>query len=135
MRKRLALLIIAIASGFTPVARADMATDKARAVAIIAYMNGDHAKAWKMMKPLAEQGDVPAQDWLGTLLAEGAGVPRDYVSAYMWKNIAAASTQGNNKAVYIKARDDIARKMTPAQIKRAQEMTLKCQASKYKQCN
>ena len=135
MRKILALLIVATALGIAPIARADTATDKTRATAVIAYINGDHAKAWKLMKPLAEQGDVPAQAWLGTLYSEGAGVPRDYVRAYMWKNIAAASTPGKNKAVYTKTRDDIAKKMTPAQIKRAEEMTHKCQASKFKQCN
>lgn len=135
MRKFFALLIVAVTPGIAPIASADTATDKTRATAVIAYINGDHAKAWKMMKPLAEQGDVPAQSWLGTLFSEGAGVPRDYVRAYMWKNIAAAGTKGNNKAVYSSSRDDIAKKMTPAEIKRAQEMTLKCQASNFKQCN
>jgi len=130
MRKFFVLLIVAVAPG---IANADPATDKTRATAVIAYINGDHAKALKGLRPLAEQGDVPAQEWMGTLYNEGAGVPKDPVRAYMWKSIAAAAVSPH-KAVYIKIRDDIGKKMTPAQIKRAEEMARACQTSNFKQC-
>ena len=134
MRKFFVLLIVAVASGVALTANADPATDKTRAIAVIAYINGDHAKALKGLRPLAEQGDVPAQEWMGTLYNEGAGVPKDSVRAYMWKSIAAAAVTGPNKAVYIKIRDDVGKKMTPAQIKRAEEMARACQTSNFKKC-
>lgn len=134
MRKFFAPLVVAVALGIAPIASADPATDKARAAAVIAHLNGEHAKALQGFRPLAEQGDVPAQGWMGTLYDKGAGVPQDIVRAYMWKSIAAAAVTGPNKAVYIKIRDDIGQKMTAAQIKRAEEMARACQTSNYKQC-
>jgi uncharacterized protein len=45
-------------------------------------------------------------------------VPRDYVRAHKWLNLSAA--RGNNFA--IKYRDNIAERMTPAQIAEAQKL-------------
>ena len=56
--------------------------------------------------------------FLGHMYNEGSGVPQDYVSAHMWFNLAAA--RGNEKA-----RDDrnnLAKRMTPDQIAKAQRM-------------
>jgi hypothetical protein len=44
--------------------------------------------------------------------ADGEGVPKDYVEAYMWFSVAAAQGDENAKA----AKVDIARQMTPEQI-------------------
>lgn len=134
MRRFFALLIVAVALGIAPIASADPATDKARMAAVIAHLKGEHAKALQGFRSLAEQGDVPAQEWMGTLYDKGAGVPQDHVRAYMWKSIAAAAVTGPNKAVYIKIRDDVGKKMTPTQIKRAEEIARACQTSNFKQC-
>jgi hypothetical protein len=66
----------------------------------------------------AEQGHVYAQSNLGVMYRHGYGVPQDYVLAHMWANLAAA--QGNEEAV--EGRDLVARRMTPAQIAKAQRM-------------
>ena len=49
---------------------------------------------------------------------EGLGVPQDYVFAHMWFNIAAA----NENEHAIDNRKRVAKKMTPQQIGKAQEM-------------
>jgi TPR repeat protein len=64
-----------------------------------------------------------AQEGLGTLYAQGRGVPQDYVLAHMWFNLAAAGNifpvDGANAAT---ARGRVAKQMTPEQIGRAQEL-------------
>jgi len=111
------------------------AEDSLRAKGVIAYIQGDYATALNILRPMAEQGDMYAQEWMGTLYYEGAGVPQDNVRAHMWKNVAASLATGNTKASYIEARDDIAKQMTAAQITRARDMARQCQASNFKQCN
>ena len=51
-------------------------------------------------------------------VGKGEGVPQDYVQAHMWFNLAAA--QGN--VVGRKNRDIVAKKMTSADISKAQAM-------------
>ena len=53
-----------------------------------------------------------------TMYATGKGVPQDYVRAHMWFNLSAA--QGIQNAA--RKRDDIATRMTPAQIAEAQKL-------------
>jgi len=43
------------------------------------------------MRRLAEEGDPAAQYNLGVMYANGEGVPTNYIRAYAWRNIAAAS--------------------------------------------
>jgi uncharacterized protein len=56
---------------------------------------------------------------------DGKGVPQDYVRAYMWLNLSTASMPvgpfGSEFAA--KQRDEVASKMTPAQIAEAQKLT------------
>ncbi len=78
----------------------------------------DYAEAVKWSRKAAEQGHAQAQSILGLSYAEGEGVPQDYVMAHMWVNLSAA--QGHKKAV--KARDILAKKMTPDQIAEAQRL-------------
>ena len=61
-----------------------------------AYIAGDHAKAAQLFRPLAEQSDARAQNNLGSMYANGDGVPRDYSEAVKWFRLAA--NQGNAKA-------------------------------------
>ena len=79
----------------TPVVAGDF--EDARA----AYQAGDYQKAFRLLKPLAEQGLADAQFNLGWMYANGWGVPEDYVQAYAWYSIAAA--QGPEKAKTNKA--------------------------------
>ena len=83
-----------------------------------AYERGDYETALKEFRPLAEQGDALAQFNLGGMYAEGEGLPKDYVLAHMWMNLAVA--KGVQEAV--KGRDLLEKNMTPAQIGRAQRL-------------
>ena len=53
-----------------------------------AYDKGDYQTALKLFKPLAEQGDAEAQFCLGVMYTNGNGVPKDYIQAHMWLNLA-----------------------------------------------
>jgi TPR repeat protein len=84
-----------------------------------AYQRGDFATAMQIMRPLADQGHVTAQNVVGLLYYFNYG--GDYVSAYMWFNLAAA--QGNSFAeMFLK---DTVDKMTPEQIAEAQKLARK----------
>ena len=48
---------------------------------IQAYKKGDYATAARAWLPLAQQGDARAQFLLGSLYAQGYGVPQDYGTA------------------------------------------------------
>ena len=81
-----------------------------------AYTRGDFATAMRLMRPLADQGNITAQTVVGLMYYFNYG--GDYVSAHMWFNLAAA--QGNSFAeMFLK---DTADKMTPAQIAEAQKL-------------
>ena len=80
-------------------------------------MNGDavardyrEAAAW--FRRAVEQ-DLPlAQFNLGILYSDGRGVPQDDISAHMWLNIAAAGTTGEVREMAVRARDEVAARMT-----------------------
>ena len=78
----------------------------------------------------AEQGDADAQYILGFMYHEGKGVIQDNVYAHIWWNIAAS--QGVKNAT--KKRDILAKKMTPADISKAQRLAQKCVKKSYKGC-
>lgn len=56
--------------------------------ALAAYERGDYATALQICRALADQGNADAQNNLGRMYANGQGVPRDYVRAHMWLNLA-----------------------------------------------
>jgi TPR repeat protein len=100
------------------------------------YANGqgvaqDYKTTVKWYTLAAEQGLADAQNNLGAMYANGQGVAQDYVKAHMWYNIAAIDGRNKNAAPN---RDAIARKMTAAQIARAQELATKCVAQSFKNC-
>jgi len=72
----------------------------------------------KWFRKAAEQGIAEAQYNLGFMHDNGQGVAQDYKSAHMWYNTAAAN--GGSGAA--KNRDIVAKKMTPSQIEKAQDM-------------
>ena len=105
------------------------------------YHNGqgvpqDDQEAAKWYRKSAEQGEVSAQGMLSVCYQFGSGVPQDFVRAHMWFNVAAAASSGNDKKAAMENRDEIAsRRMTVAQIERAQEMARHCQETKFKECD
>lgn len=109
-----------------------MASAKASNVAagLRAYNNGAYQEAAAIFMPLAEAGDVSAQNHLGYLYAQGHGVAQDYPRAYMWFNIAAA--QGDVLAA--DNRDTVVVWMTPAQIRSGQAMSVSCVQKSFKKC-
>jgi uncharacterized protein len=95
-----------------------------------AFQRGDLATALREWELLAEQGDAFAQYNLGAMYASGNVVPKDYVYAYMWGNLAAS----NGYKTGGKFRDAVAKKMTPADISTAQKLARECVRKKYKGC-
>ena len=88
------------------------------------YANGegvhkDLVQAVFWIRKSAKQGDADAQSNLGAMYARGDGVPKDEVISYMWRNLAAA--QGDEIAK--KAREDLEKAMTPAQIAEGQRLS------------
>lgn len=68
------------------------ALDRARE----AYQRGNYEEAFALWRKSAEQGDAHAQAWLGSLYANGEGVPVDDAAALTWYLKAAG--QGNHMA-------------------------------------
>jgi uncharacterized protein len=73
----------------------------------------------------AEQGHAGAQANLGFMYRTGNGVPQDDVVAHMWSNLAAAQGSENGR----ENRDLYARRMTPSQIEKAQDLAREWLAS------
>jgi uncharacterized protein len=61
-----------------------------------AYQREDYATAYRLLGPLADQGNAEAQDMLGTMYVVGEGVPKNYSEAVKWYRRAA--DQGNADA-------------------------------------
>ncbi len=95
-----------------------------------AFRNDDYATALREFRPLAEQGDVKAQSFLGIMYSLGWGVPQDYMRAHMWYNLSASNGDQDSA----EGRDDLAEKMTPEQIIEAQKLARECLAKNYKGC-
>lgn len=95
------------------------------------YANGwgvpksDHEAA-KWWRKAALQGNALAQYNLGFLYANGRGAPKNYVLAYMWWSLAALD--GDKDAA--RKLDMLKKRMTPAQIAKAQEMAAKWRPKK-----
>ena len=99
------------------------------------YANGqgviqDYKTAVKWFRLAAEQGNANAQYNLAVMYANGQGVIQDNVYAHIWLNIAASS---GDKDV-VKNRDGLAKRMTPADISKAQDLARKCVRKNYKGC-
>jgi len=89
----------------------------------VLYSNGqgvpkDYVQAWQWYEKAAAQGIARAQYNLGTLYSNGDGVPQDFVQAHKWYSLAGAN--GNKNAAT--RRDALSKRMTPAQIDKAQRL-------------
>jgi TPR repeat protein len=72
----------------------------------------------------AEQGNAQGQYLLGLLYNQGHGVREDFVQAYKWLNLSAAQAAGPKREFSYRIRDAVASKMSPAQVAKAQALTL-----------
>lgn len=94
------------------------------------YFNGlsipqHHKTAAYWYKKAAEQGDVFSQMQLGDMYYTGNGVDKNYIFAYVLFNI--ASTLAKTKLELLEAREKrelVLKKMTNAQISKAQDLSL-----------
>ena len=76
------------------------------------------SEAVKWYRKAADQGLAQAQLNLGVMYANGTGVPKDNVLAYMWANIA-----GANGLDVEEFRESLQSQMSQDEIAKAQEMT------------
>ncbi|NGZ96128.1 MAG: hypothetical protein CV089_08375 [Nitrospira sp. WS110] len=94
----------------------------------------DYAQARSWYEKAATQGHPLAQNNLAELYFAGLGGPQDYVRAYMWVNLAAAHMQGEEKKQAEDNREDVAQRMTAAQITEAKRLSEQCRSKKFKGC-
>ncbi len=66
-----------------------VAAEQGLADARDAYMSGDYATAFRLLRPLAEQGHAGAQSNLGSMYHDGRGVAQDDAEAVKWYQLAA----------------------------------------------
>lgn len=90
-----------------------------------AFDKGDVAGAFRIWKPLAEEGDQTAQFWLGQMYDLGKGVTRDYAQATLWYRRAAE--QGN-----LMAQHNLANMYETGEGVRPSEYSLTAAASWYR---
>ncbi len=83
-----------------------------------AYAKGNYQTALKNFKPLAEQGDARAQFCLGVMYTNGYGVPKDYIQAHMWLNLAGVDGDKNTEEL----RYFVEKRMTAFDISVAQKL-------------
>jgi len=103
-------------------------------VLAVASLSGCKTKAEKEMQRAltsAEQGAAIAQFKLGKMYATGEGVPQNLEYAYMWINFADIQGLGDSAKAY---KNELAKKMTPAQIESAEKLTTTCREKSYKDC-
>lgn len=94
----------------------------------------DYAQARAWYEKAAAQGHPLAQNNLAELYFAGLGGPQDYVRAYMWVNLAAAHMQGEEKKHAEENREDVAQRMTSAQISEAKRLSEQCRSKRFKSC-
>ena len=80
----------------------------------------------------AEPGDAQAQFNLGVMYAPRQGVPQDFIRAHMGYNVAAVAWDSDDAREH---RDNVASRMTAAQIGKAQKMERRCQQSQFNECD
>jgi TPR repeat protein len=67
---------------------------------------GDYAKAFKIVKPYADQGDYSAQSSVAESYYNGEGVTQDFAEALKWYKLAAHNKSGYHQMGYIYAYGD-----------------------------
>lgn len=93
------------------------------------YENGYGApQAYTAAADLYQQaavcGNPFGQAMLGLMYDKGHGVPQDFVIAYKWLNLAAARASKRERDYFLRLRNAVAFKMSPAQIAEGQQLAL-----------
>lgn len=106
---------------------ADQSSDSSRTSLGVMYEEGrgvpqDYAQALNWYRKAADWSYAAAQYRLGIAYQTGRGVAQDYVQAHMWMNLAASRVGVSDYRQYADARDALARKMTAAEIAKAQSL-------------
>ncbi len=109
---RWTVLAAALASLPAPAARADYEAGRA------AWDAGRHGEAAAEWRAAADRGDARSMLALGRAFVKGLGVPRDYVEAHMWLNLAA----GRDSAEAAAERDALAKEMTAGERAEARKL-------------
>ncbi len=89
----------------------------------------DFTQAVEWYREAADQGLAEAQFNLGNMYRTGQGVPQDDVEAHRWRSLAASRATGDRQKEYAAARDQLAKRMTPAQLAEAQRLAREWQAA------
>jgi len=75
------------------------------------------------LRKAAEEGDADAQDILGHYYRDGVGIPKDFVKAHKWLNLAVSRLpSGNQQKQAQKDLDNLERVMTPEQVGEAHKL-------------
>lgn len=82
---------------------------------VAAYDKGDYATAFGEFEQAAHNGDLRAQARIAGMYLYGAGIPKDYIKAFAWFDLAAA--QGDTDAA--KYREAAATQLNTAQMREA----------------
>lgn len=69
-------------------------------------------------------GNPFGQAMLGLLYDKGHGVPQDFILAYKWLNLAAARASRHERDYFLRLRNAVASKMSPAQVAEGQHLAL-----------
>jgi len=72
----------------------------------------------------ASRGNPFGQGMLGLMYDKGHGVPQDFILAYKWLNLAAARATKHERDYFLRLRNAVASKMSPAQIAEGQRLAL-----------
>jgi TPR repeat protein len=72
----------------------------------------------------AMSGNPFGQAMLGLMYDKGHGVPQDFVLAYKWLNLAAGRAAPRDREYFLRLRNAVASKMSPAQIAQGQYLAL-----------
>jgi uncharacterized protein len=90
MQKRLGLMLIILCVFLSSLVGAASSSYEAYQRGMAAYKRQDYATALREWRPLAQQGDVTGQFWLGIMYEEGDGVEKNAAEAIRWFQKAAA---------------------------------------------
>ena len=83
----------------------------------------DYKEAFRWFRASAVQGNSSAQGSLGAMYRKGLGLPQDYIQAFMWYDLAVAKSElDQERRVWARNRDSLAKKMTSEQIAEAQRL-------------
>jgi len=72
----------------------------------------------------AMRGNPFGQAMFGLMYDKGHGVPQDFVLAYKWLNLAAGRARKGERDYFLRLRDAVASKMSPAQIAEGQRLAM-----------